>query len=164
MSSSAPKTLGPMRRRTSSSTGAISACASSTVPAFAVSRTLISPEEARNATVGFWCSSKRSSSISPTRDSDSPQVRMSLLTTTASPPSLPRCRKGRTSFSTIGIISAGTPGTAKIQRPSNSSRIPGAVPFGLGTSSAPSGRYAWRTLDSGISRPRRCHHSRSRCS
>ena len=142
MSSSAPKTRGPSRSRTIPSTGAMSARAAGSVSALAVRRTLISPADARKATVGFADSSKRSSRSSPIFDSDSPQVRRRRLTTTASSPPAWRWRNGRTAPSSMGIISAGTPGRANTQVPSISMHSPGAVPLGLRIISAPSGYCA----------------------
>ncbi len=72
---------------------------------------------------------KRSSNSSPTAASDIPhglRIRRLITTPSASPES--RWRKGRTCSSSIGSISAGTPGRLATQQPSTSTRNPGAPP------------------------------------
>ncbi len=78
--------------------------------AFAVIRTFTSPEDARNAIVGFAEPENRSSTRSARADSPIPAHRSTRDRTTASPAS--DASSGRIVPSIISTISSGTPGTA----------------------------------------------------
>ena len=92
-----------------------------------------------------------------------PMVRSSRARTTRPPPCR-LARRGSTCSSTMRIISRGTPGrqknSARSDPRSTSSAKPGAVPIGLGSTSAPAGNQAWLSLLSVISRPTRAKKAR----
>ena len=78
------------------------------------------------------------------------------------PPSDFGASRSAITASSIGFISRGGPGSNTSAVESLSSHKPGAVPFGLGSTSAPRGTIAWRRLMSGIVMPRRAKRSRIR--
>ena len=94
------------------------------------------------------------SSSSSRLDSPMPNVRSSVARTTGPPPRRAAMR-GSTCSRSMRSSSRGTPGMQKKSARPCSSRKPGAVPIGLGSTSAPSGNHAcWRC--SPTSRARRC--------
>src|SRR5438552_2915348 len=96
--------------------------------------------------------------FSSTADSPMPATRSTRRAKRRSPANF--SRRDCTRFSNIGFISRGGPGNSAIAQPSCSRYRPGAVPFGLGKTSAPSITIACREFLSGIVTPKLWNRAR----